>query len=318
MSARENFHRMMTGDAPQWLPMFLNATEPVARRIQQRTRATDLVDLFKLDFRPIFAGGATDNRAWREALVQLGVQLGPDAVVGYCGITHHVPPRESLGDATHLRQLMHPLAEVERVEQIEHLPWPSVRPDDRAQLAAHVKQTHAEGRAAVAALECTLFETAWYLRGMDNLVFDLVEGGAVGNWLLDRLTQRSCEFAALAAELGFDVIGLGDDVGTQRGMMMAPSFWREHLRPRLKRVIDAIRAAQRGPLYIRYHSDGDIRPIVEDLIEIGVDVLNPMQPECMAVDEIIERFRGKIGFWGMIGTQQLMPFGTPAQIDAAV
>jgi len=75
---------------------------------------------------------------------------------------------------------------------------------------------------------------------------------------------------------------------------MSVEFWREHFKPRLKKVIDAIRAAQQQHVYIRYHSDGDIRLIIDDLIEIGVDILNPVQPECMPVDEVIATHRAEL------------------------
>ena len=167
-------------------------------------------------------------------------------------------------------------------------------------------------------MECTVFEAAWYIRGMDNLFGDLIEENGIGEWLLDWFTTRSTRMARIAASAGVDVIGLGDDVGTQRGMMMSVEFWREHLKPRLKKVIDAIREAQNQHVYVRYHSDGDIRLIIDDLIEIGVDILNPVQPECMPAGEVISTHRNRIGFWGMVGTQTTMPFGSPDDVRAVV
>jgi uroporphyrinogen decarboxylase len=108
-------------------------------------------------------------------------------------------------------------------------------------------------------------------------------------------------------------------VGTQRGMLMAPEFWRQHLKPRLKRVVDAIRQRQTDRhVYVRYHSDGDVRPIIGDLIEIGIDILNPMQPECMPVGEVAAAYGDRLALWGMIGTQTTMPFGSTDDVFAAV
>jgi uroporphyrinogen decarboxylase len=119
------------------------------------------------------------------------------------------------------------------------------------------------------------------------------------------------------AEAGIDMLQVGDDVGMQTGMMMHPDLWRKFLKPRLKRVIDAAKSV-RSDLPVWYHSDGNIMAIVDDLIEIGVTVLNPVQPECMDVVEVKRRWGDKLAFWGTIGTQSVMPFGTPEDVKREV
>jgi uroporphyrinogen decarboxylase len=164
----------------------------------------------------------------------------------------------------------------------------------------------------------TMFEASWYLRGMDNLFADMIEENGIADWLLDWFTEYAIRRALLSVRAGVDIVALGDDVGTQRGMMMSVEFWREHLKPRLKKVIDAVRDAEKEKVYVRYHSDGDIRRIVDDLAEIGVDILNPVQPECMPSGEVISEHKHHLAFWGMIGTQTTMPFGSPDDVRAAV
>ncbi len=80
------------------------------------------------------------------------------------------------------------------------------------------------------------------------------------------------------AKMGVDMILLGDDVGTQRGMLMHPDMWREWLKPRLKKIIDAGRKINKN-IFVYYHSDGNVEQIIPELIDVGVDVLNPVQPE---------------------------------------
>jgi uroporphyrinogen decarboxylase len=239
-----------------------------------------------------------------------------DAEISSQGITHTAPDPATVGEATHFRTMLHPLETVTRVEQLQSLPWPAPLSSAAAGPArARADGHHANGKVVSGWCECTLFEHAWYLRGMDNLFMDLIEGNGIAEWLLDHFTQRSVEVCRAYVEAGVDVVELGDDVGTQRGMMMSVDDWRTHLRPRLARVIDAIRDAQTDrPVAIRYHSDGNIRPIIDDLIEIGVDILNPVQPECMPADEIVSQYKDRIGFWGMVGTQTTMPFGTPQDV----
>jgi uroporphyrinogen decarboxylase len=114
-----------------------------------------------------------------------------------------------------------------------------------------------------------------------------------------------------------DVLRLGDDVGMQRGLMMSQAAWRRWLKPRLAQVIAAARAIKPDTL-VFYHSDGDCRPIVPELIEIGVDILNPVQPECMDPAVMKRLYGDRLSFWGTVGTQTTFPFGTPAEMKAVV
>jgi uroporphyrinogen decarboxylase len=100
-------------------------------------------------------------------------------------------------------------------------------------------------------------------------------------------------------------------------MMMSVPFWRKHLKPRLQHIVEVAKSVENPP-YVQYHSDGKIFEIVDDLIEIGIDILNPVQPECMPIDEVAERWKEKIAFCGMIGTQTTMPFGTVGDVKNAV
>ena len=217
-------------------------------------------------------------------------------------------------------EMLHPLEHVTELKQLESLPWPRERDWREASkdYPAQVEALHARGRAVCGANACTCFEAAWYLRGMDQLLFDLHEGADLGGWLLDKICHISRRQALANCEAGVDMIQFGDDVGMQTGMMMHPDFWRQHFKPRLAATIAFVREHERRHTYIAYHSDGNITDIVDDLIEIGVEVLNPLQPECMPVRETIERFKDRLAFWGLIGTQTTMPFGTPDEVRAVV
>jgi len=110
-----------------------------------------------------------------------------------------------------------------------------------------------------------------------------------------------------------------DDVATQNSLLMSADTWRQHLKPRLKRVIDGIREVSGSrKVWVHYHSDGDVTPLIDDLIEVGVDILNPVQPECMDLEAVAARYQDRLAFCGMIGTQTTMPFGSPDDVRAAV
>jgi uroporphyrinogen decarboxylase len=100
-------------------------------------------------------------------------------------------------------------------------------------------------------------------------------------------------------------------------LMMSPEIWRKFLKPRLAKVFQAAKQAKPDVL-IFYHSDGYVEPILDDLIEIGLDVLNPVQPECMDVGALKRRYGSRLSFWGTIGLQRALPFGTPQQVEDEV
>lgn len=162
-----------------------------------------------------------------------------------------------------------------------------------------------------------IFEPAWYLRGLDNLLCDMMVDEDMAAACLKRMADHQVQLARRVAECGFDVIVFGDDVGTQKALMMSYDLWLKWLKPDMKRAIEA--AKEVNPQVVAYyHSDGVIYDIIEDLIEIGVDVLNPIQPECIDPIQVKTLYGDRLSFWGTIGTQTTMPFGTPEEVDAKV
>ncbi len=114
-----------------------------------------------------------------------------------------------------------------------------------------------------------------------------------------------------------DVLILGDDVSMQTGMLMSPAAWRKWFKGRLRSIIAEARSVK-PHLPVFYHSDGNPAAIIPDLIEIGVTVLNPVQPECIDPLAVKQQYGDRLALWGTIGTQTTMPFGTPAEVRAEV
>ncbi len=321
-NCRENFQRMMSGQPYQRVPLQIEVTPPIADRIKQHTGTSNPAEAFHLDAETLRLPYPDLTAQWHEGYLQvLGVHLPDDAIITANGVATQIPPDGSTGEAYHFSQMLYPLATAQSVDQLEQLPFPDFSAwcqQTNDEVAARIDAIHQAGRVAMAPLECTVFERSWYSRGMDNLFMDMTDGNPIGDWLLDYHMNRSIAQGRQCVSLGCEVVRLGDDVGSQKGMLVSPEFWRQHLKPRLVKVIQAIRAAQRGSCYVFYHSDGDIREIIDELIEIGVDILNPLQPECMPVPQIIERYKDRLAFWGMIGTQTTMPFGSPEDVRTAV
>lgn len=168
-------------------------------------------------------------------------------------------------------------------------------------------------------LELTMFEMAWHMTGMEKFLVDMSTGEEYIGVLLDKIMAFSIAVGKKLVELGVDGIWTGDDFGAQNGMLISPRMWRRIFKPRMAEVWQELKRANPNVM-IMYHSDGAIAPILDDLIEIGLEVFNPVQPNVPGHDpqELKSRYGDRLSFWGAIDQQQLLPFGTPEQIAADV
>jgi uroporphyrinogen decarboxylase len=180
-------------------------------------------------------------------------------------------------------------------------------------LGGQVAALQEQGFAVAAGMACTIFEIAWYMRSMERLLTDFLDESPVATVLLDRITELRKHQARRYALSGADILHTGDDIGSQRGLIMSLPMWRRWLKPRLAAVIAEARAV-RPDMLVFYHSDGDVTPAIPDLIEIGVDILNPVQCECMDPAALKREYGRDLAFWGTIGTQTTLPFGAPEDV----
>ncbi len=221
------------------------------------------------------------------------------------------------GDFYHFTQRMFPMTKIATVQEVHDYPWPDMKADYRhAHLEESVKNL-IDNDWPVAGGVGHIWETAWQVRGMDRLMMDFTDNPDLAAAILDHITDLKCFVAKRCAEAGCDMLHLGDDVGMQDRLMMSPAMWRHWLKPRLAKVIASARAVKPG-IHAWYHSDGYIEQIIPDLIEVGVTVLNPVQPECMDPAKLKQQYGDQLAFWGAIGTQTTMPFGTPDDVRACV
>lgn len=219
------------------------------------------------------------------------------------------------GSMEHFVQMQHPMENFETIEEFAAFPYPDPAIDFKwDDFKLKTQELKSRDLITVASMACTNFEIAWYLRGMDIFMIDMLANPELANYHLDRITEIRCEMARRYAQCEVDILHLGDDVSTQLSMMMSPETWREFLKPRLKKVIDS--AKQVNPdIIIDYHGDGNLQKIIPELIEVGVQILNPVQPECMDPVKIKELYGDKLTFRGTIGTQTTLPFGTPEEVE---
>jgi uroporphyrinogen decarboxylase len=161
----------------------------------------------------------------------------------------------------------------------------------------------------------SLFERAWSLRGMENFLMDMAADQDFVDALLDRITAFNMAIVEEALKYPIDGFHIGDDWGQQKGLIMGPKYWRRFIKPRL--AVLFARAKREGK-FVSIHSCGDIWEILPDLIEIGLDMYNPFQPESIDVYKAKKEFGHKLTFWGGISTQKTLPFGTPDDVRREV
>jgi uroporphyrinogen decarboxylase len=250
----------------------------------------------RTDFRACYAGEVPDNVVFDE----WGVGKVP-------------------GQLEHFVELRcHPLAACETPEQIRDFPWPDVDAEERfAPLVGVIAEYHRRGYAVTGELYQTIFEKAWGLRGMENLLVDFCTAPAMAHAVCERLAELRVRQAVYYAELGVDVLRLGDDVGTQIGPMIGLDCYRTFLKERTRRIIAAAKRVK-PDLLVFMHSDGKVDQFIEDYLEIGVDILNPVQPECNDLAALGRRYGDRLAFWGGIGTQTTMPFGSAEEVRRQV
>jgi uroporphyrinogen decarboxylase len=160
----------------------------------------------------------------------------------------------------------------------------------------------------------TMFETAWALRGFSQVLEDFALKPDLVEALFDIPYNFHLTAAKKLTQMGVDMIWIADDVGAQDQMLISPRMWRKFFKQRYENFIAEIKCINPN-LKVAFHTDGNILPIVPDMIEIGVDVLNPIQPACMNPAELKKKYGQNLCFWGTVDEQHTLPFGNPQDVE---
>lgn len=203
----------------------------------------------------------------------------------------------------------YPLTDWSQLDDYLAQRFPDPRAPSRLDPAAAAIRQHGSDRYCMGVNVLTIFERLHNLRGMQQVLMDLYTHEAEIQRLLERLTEYHLELIRYWGEIGADGMFLGDDWGSQRAMIISAPMWRRLFRPHYARLFDEI---HRCGMDVIYHSCGNVMDIIPDLIDLGADVLDPIQPVAMEAEEIARRFGGKIAFYGGINTQELARY-TPQQ-----
>jgi len=287
-------------------------TQPVARLLAAHCAPELPRDYFRMDLTRVLPG---PTRLPRE---RFAPWLGPNAremiangLVDEWGVVRK--PEGAHG----LVRIESPLRHLEGIVELEKYPWPDLDKEYRFEaVAGEVDALHGRGFAVVG-YAGSVFERAWYLRGFEQMFVDLAANASIADTLFERTASLQRQVAVRFAKAGVDIVLFGDDIAGQRGLLMSLSTWRKHLKPHLKAAVAAVKSAN-PDVFVCYHSDGNIEPVVADLIEVGVDILNPVQPECLDVAALHKKYGREICFWGTVSVQRTMPFASPEEVKAEV
>lgn len=169
----------------------------------------------------------------------------------------------------------------------------------------------------IGSCQCSIFEASWYLRGLDQFMVDMAVNEDYAHALMDKVMQFPLNAALKYIALGVDMVWFGDDVSTQSTMMISPAMWRKYLKPRYAKIFAECKKTN-PDIRIAYHSCGNCDAIIDEMIEIGLDVLNPLQPAAINPFEVKRKYGNRLALYGGLDVQYTMPFGTTEEVRADV
>jgi uroporphyrinogen decarboxylase len=221
------------------------------------------------------------------------------------------------GIGAYEEDLVNPLAGAQSVREIEQFPWPD--PDDWDYAGMRAKCDQWPGYPILGGV-CEAFYVYCRLRGMERSMEDLAGEPAIAEAMLENIFRVHTELIRRTLEAAADSIDLvyvAEDLGTQHGLLMSPAAFRRFLKPGMRRMIELVHSFG---VKVMHHDDGAIRPLIPDLIEIGIDVLNPVQWRCRGMERegLVRDFGRDLVFHGAVDNQRTLPFGSPEDVRREV
>jgi uroporphyrinogen decarboxylase len=310
MTPKQRWLALLSGRKPDRLPCDYWATAEVTARLMR-----------DLDC-------ATERQLWRRLGVDKCIYLAPVHPAAPERTWHiqslfslwRVSTRKvSYGDniGVYEEDAAHPLAGAECVADVENFPWPDPDEFDTSAL----RQAAAEWPDhPVLGATSEPFYLYCRLRGMEQALADLIEHPDLAEAILNRIfafDHALIRRVLLEAGDVVDLVYLAEDLGTQDSLLISPALFRRYLKPRLARLVNLVHSHGK---YVFHHDDGAIRPLVADLLETGIDILNPIQWRCRGMNRahLAAEFGARVVFHGGIDNQQTLPFGSPADVRREV
>jgi uroporphyrinogen decarboxylase len=286
----------------------------------------------KLGIVPDYALSYYEDLTYRISANDIRTALGSDVVVVGGTVPHGYTP-ESVSDTITKNEFgMHmkptslyvevikcPLENAMTISDIESYRFPDPYAPGRFVKAKRDIDKYGKDYFIIGDVEISLFELAWHLTGLEKYMVGMMCNESWIELLNDRVEEWSTVLALQLVKAGVDAIWLGEDLGSQTSTLISPEEWRSRFKPRHKRMIEKLRM-ENPEIIIIMHSDGAVAPLIDDFIEIGVDVYNPVQPNVYGSDpqELKDKYGSRISFFGGIDQQYLLPSGDIPRIRAEI
>lgn len=212
----------------------------------------------------------------------------------------------------------HPLAHIETVKDIEKYGWPSLDWWDYKAVSDLIEVANRKEPRACMFFAGGAFETPWYMRGMERFMMDLCDHSDIVDAICSRVEEYYRQRALRVLETAngrIDIVGSGGDIGGQRGMLLSPKLWRDKIKPHTGRLISTFKHMG---LVTFYHSCGSVVPVIDDFIELGLDILDPIQVTArgMTPGDLFPVFGDRLSFHGAIDEVNLLPHATAHEVHA--
>ncbi|MDD3339381.1 MAG: uroporphyrinogen decarboxylase family protein [Lachnospiraceae bacterium] len=311
MTNRENFLSLIRRKGYERVPVEFVLCPSLEQQIKDQLGTEDYEEYFGFPWRRVEDIRLKDHDV-NQYRQYFDPPLAEGADIDQWGIGHEKSP-----NSMHMTYMRHPLEHAETLEELQAYPFPDFAAGDNSHQKKQVEDIKSRDLIALGDMQMTIWEVAWYIRGMEELFCDMMTDDEMAEFMLDKALEMAKIRAKSYVEAGVDVLFVGDDIGMQHTIMMSEALYCKWIKPRLKELISFAKAINPDVL-VFYHSCGFIEPFIPHLIDAGVDVLNPIQSECMDFKEICARYGDQISFHGTIGTQTVMPQGTPEEVKAAV
>lgn len=319
MNSRERARASLLHTEADRVPIDYWATAEVSRRLRDElglASQEDLLRYFDVDFRYIdgpqyigpefdaHPGGAVEDH-W--GVPRVRVEVGREGAKG-----------------SYREVLNPPLAGMSLEEIKDYAKWPDPDWFDYGCVREQAAQARAKEKFVIFIGDrmnrCAQLKPAMYLRGIDQILLDMALNPELAQYLFDRIAEFYLEYARRtfeAAGENLDIFFMGDDFGTQRNLIVSPDMWRRFLEPNFQALIDL---GHHFGYQVAHHTCGSVTAIIPDMIECGLDILNPIQPDVENMEhlDLKQRFGNRLVFHGSISIQQTLPFSTPNDIRAEV
>lgn len=320
MDSRERFELALSHAEPDRVPIDYWATEAISARLRNHfgvSTQEEVLQALDVDFRyiegPQYAGPPLTVRPDGQMEDHFGVPRVP------------IQYGEGEKGGTYQEVVNFPLGQAKSLDEIKDYPkWPDPDWFDYTCVTEQVAQARETGKVVIFMGDrmnrAAQLKPAMYLRGIAQIFVDMVDQPEIAKYLFDRISRFYLEYCRRTFEAagdGIDIFFSGDDFGTQRGLFVSPKMWRNMLMPGFRSIVQL---GKKHGYRVAHHTCGSVWPILGDMVDCGLDILNPVQPDVQGMDrrDVKSNFGDRLTFHGSISIQKTMPHGTPDDVRAEV